>query len=204
MRTNSLLVAIHDETEMQRQLLHNKIEQLGFSVAFSSSKKEKLYENFKVGKRPEMLLVNADNYWKEALPMVEKINSLYRRTQIIVYICNENKIPADQFIKAGATKVIVSCNIQKLIESLDSICPIHRNDSNNISSAANPFSSLLKNKKNLIILQELAKSKNEYEISKIVDLAPTTVKTYKQRMKIVLQCKTILEVLALAKDYKVI
>src|SRR4051812_10535045 len=101
MRSSTSLLAIYDETDLQRQLLHHQIEHLGYQVVFSTSDKETLLEYFEKSKPPQALLMNAGSYWKRILPIVRKISSLYPTTSIIVYLCNESNGPTGEFIEAG-------------------------------------------------------------------------------------------------------
>jgi len=205
MRTTSPLLAIYDENKLPCQLLHNTIERLGFPVAFSCTEQENLFANLRLGNHPAVLLVNADGSWKKKLHVVRKLTAVYDHIEVLVYAYNKNKKIVSEFVRTGVKKVIVNCSIEKLVETLDVLSPFSSlSKTNKSTDALNPFYHILKNKKNLIILQGLASSKSEDEIGLAAGLTSSSVKTYKKRMKDELKCKTIGEVVALAKDYGVL
>jgi len=205
MRKNSPLLAIYDENTLQRQLLHHEIENLGFSVAFSCEKKEKLYENLKTGNSPVLLMMSANNRGEEILRIMKHAKFLCREMKVMIYVCNENNSLASEFKKEGALEVILSCSVGRLVSTLDLLFPDSAKPAVKIPlEDIEGYTFVIRNKKNIQVLKGMSEDMSNENIGKLADLTPSSVETYKKRIREALNCNSGKEAVAKAKGYLII
>src|SRR4051812_37468491 len=116
------LLAIYDENVMQVQLLHNKLEQLGFAVVFSCTTKEKLFQCLKSGSVPAILLIGTENLSKRIAETLKNVNTYYDSVVTLIY-SGSGKVNACEFERAGAKRTVANCNVPKIVSCLDEMLP---------------------------------------------------------------------------------
>jgi DNA-binding NarL/FixJ family response regulator len=204
MQKHSALIALFDTNTLFRQALHNSIEHVGFSIAFSCSEEKQLFSNLEKGTQPSVLLMNADYDWKNIYRILKKVKTAHKKLHFIVYMCEENKAAIAEFVKEGV-KVLSDCSIESLSNALDSLYPAEVEvPGKKFITLPESVRKLLKNTKNLAVLKGMASSKSNPDIARDANLSANSVKTYKQRILSALESKSASEAVAKSKDYGII
>jgi DNA-binding NarL/FixJ family response regulator len=202
------LIAIYDDDDFFRALLHHVIEQHEYQVAFSCCKMKELYAFLK--EPPKALLLSGNGDINLILKNVRKIRKAYCKLKILIYTKAENNKLKAQCRKAGADSVITKCSYEEFLNELDNLCgnrvmPIQASQAKSISlKSDNIFSIIIKNKKKHQILKCLEKGFSSKVMESIVDAKSSTINFYIWEMCQLTNSHNRSELLGKAKDAHVI
>ena len=182
-------LAIYDEHQMQRELLHHQLERMRFEVLFSCKLKGELQKYIQYHS-PDLLLINAENSVSKE---DDFISGLIRKKQvdgIIFYNSLPSEIlsPADKQ-KSGVNLYFLSGGFSNLVSLLDEITrkqkpvPLMQESSRSHPLLPdNPFYKIADNEKYIRILEMLKDGMGVKQIADLLHVSEHTVKTYVKRM----------------------
>lgn len=203
------LLAVYDEIPLTKTLLHNKLSHSGFEVLFSSSTMPDLFIN--LTSLVNLLLVHGDGIHETPLPVIRKVKQRHPDLQTVVYCTKLPDTAHGHFTDAGACRVLGNqSNFCDLVFALDEILFAGTKTVRPVGipspllAVTDPFYSISREKRRVTILELLGKGKLPKEIAPIVGLEVSTVETYKKKMIHETHCHNVTELIAKAKDKRII
>ena len=182
-------LAIYDEHQMQRELLHHQLERLRFEVLFSCKLKDELQKYIQYHS-PDLLLVNSENSVSQEDDFISELIRKNLVDGIIFY----NSLPSEILSSAGKKKsgvnlYFVSGGFANLVSLLDEISkkkkqvPLLQDASRSHTLLPdNPFYKFADNQKYIRILEMLKDGMAVKQIADLLNVSEHTVSTYIKRM----------------------
>ncbi|HLG34990.1 MAG TPA: LuxR C-terminal-related transcriptional regulator [Bacteroidia bacterium] len=182
-------LAIYDEHQMQRELLHHQLERMRFEVLFSCKLKKELQKYIQYHS-PDLLLVNSEN----SVSQNDDFISGLIKKELVQGIIFYNSLPSDILSsakkkKTGVNIYFVSGGFATLVAMLDEINrprkaePLMQESSRSHTLLPdNPFYKIAGNDKYIRILEMLKDGMVFKQIADVLLVSEHTVKTYVKRM----------------------
>ena len=204
-------LAIYDEHQMQRELLHHQLERMRFEVLFSCKLKSEL-QKYTQYHSPDIILINSENSVSRQDTF---ILGLIKKKQVkgIIYY---NSLPSDILASADPKKTnsrisFASGGFSDLITVLDEIIspkkkiPLMQESSRSLTLLPdNPFYKIAQMDKYIRILGLLKDGMGVKQIADLLDVYEHTVSTYIKRMHEETGYNNSIQLVYKAREYGVI
>jgi len=206
--TNLFPIAIYEENKLFKDLLHNKLEYFGYEISSSSSYPQELLRNLET---PPCVLISCVGNAISFVKAIKKVHKVYPTTKFLFYTDRESfKMP---FLKP-ANYVIAGSSFRLLVSQLEKLLPEHPIHKNNCAinghnslaklSPIDPFYAVISNSTKYEILRLAAKGKSTKQMVPIINLKYNHIDTYRKQIIHETNCNNLIEVVAKAKDLRLI
>ena len=207
----NLSLAIYDEHQMQRELLHHQLERMRFEVLFSCKLKTEL-QKFVRFHSPDLLLVNSENSISQTDDFISELIKKKQMEGIIFY----NSLPSEILSssnqkKSGVDLYFTSGGFSNLVALLDEITRKHKpvpllqeSSRSHPLLPDNPFYKIADNEKYIRILEMLKEGMAVKQIADLLHVSEHTVNTYIRRMHEETGYSNSIQLVYKAREYGVI
>jgi DNA-binding NarL/FixJ family response regulator len=207
MENSTPLIAIYDEDDLLRELLHTVLERYEYQVAFSCSKVTELHSYLHA--KTKALLIGGNGRPDTLVKNIRKVKKQFRNLKIVVFAKLVSIEIKKKYIKAGADCVVTECNTRLLVSQLDTLCNYkaeHNKKAKTIGAVSkeNAFYAISLNKNYISILKCLDKGLSSKLMESTVKLPSSTIDFYIKKMCIQTHSHNRSELLGKAKDAHVI
>lgn len=204
-------LAIYDEHQMQRELLHHQLERMRFEVLFSCKLKDELQKYIQYHS-PDLLLVNSENAVSQDDDLISGLIKKESVHGIIFY----NSLPSEILSstdkqKSGVNIYFISGGFSNLVALLDDIVrqrqkkPLMQDSVRSLTLLPdNPFYKIADNEKYISILGMLKDGMSVKQIADLLHMSEHTVSTYIKRMHEETGYSNSIQLVYKAREYGVI
>jgi DNA-binding NarL/FixJ family response regulator len=197
---------IFDERKFFKTILHDRLNQLGYNIAFSCSSSGDLFSA--LSGQYGALLINGEGVLEDSLGIIRNVHKLFPKLKIIGFSGGSGKIVVDTFSAAGASHLSSCMGLNDFLHALAKASSFYKPFSQTLQdsfySDQQIFKRLLKNPYNALILYYMSKGKETNQMPDFMNIKFSTIKTYRKRMMDDLDCGSACELVAKAKDHHVI
>lgn len=207
----NLSLAIYDEHQMQRELLHHQLERMRFEVLFSCKLKDELQKYIQYHS-PDLLLINSENSVSQDDDFISGLIKKELVEGIIFYNSLPSEILTSATKKKSAVRIyFISGGFSNLVALLDDIVrqqkrtPLLQESSHSHALLPdNPFYKIAQMEKYIRILQLLRDGMGVKQIADVLHMSNHTVKTYVKRMHEETGYSNSVQLVYKAREYGVI
>jgi len=184
-----IAVAVYDENQLLKELLHHQLERMRFEVFYSTMNVAELRRYVEM--RPvDVLLVNGENDLSKFSLGIKNIRKRKGKIKVIFYNSPYNS-KLDEEIKRqkGAEAFFSFGGWSNLLTLLDTFTEVPESDEKiehrltDIFSANNPFYKISENQKYIDILRYLKDGKSNRQIAFLLDTSINNVKYHLKKLR---------------------
>jgi DNA-binding NarL/FixJ family response regulator len=177
-----LSLAVYDEKQLQKELLHHLLERLQFDVYYSTTKLPELKEYFE--QRPaDILLVNGENQLYKFTAALSALRKRQGKLNVIFYNFEADDWLLDETKGMKGIKVcFTSGGWANLLDKIELCSELKNNPAKKqvkpalISADSYPFPKVVSDKKNVEILRYLKEGKSNRQIAYLLNISIDSIK----------------------------